>query len=127
MADDIRMRRLHTEKENIKKIDPSKIQIEEQSGYLNRRIAGPSGSREDESTSNNIDAIVFKISFNLKDHPFNLDLLKEKSEYSSSVADDSIDNEIHNTSGFDEETFENNEPIDEMEDREYEFDLIVPK
>ena len=118
---------MNTEKENIKKIDPSKIQIEEQKGYLNRRIAGPSGSREDESTSNSIDATVFKISFNLKDHPFNLDLLKEKSEYSSSVADDSIDNEIHNTSGFDEETFENNEPIDEMEDREYEFDLIVPK
>lgn len=108
MADDIRMRRLHTEKENIKKIDSTKIQIEETKGYLNK-------------------GIVFKISFNLKDHPFNLDLLKERSEFSSSVADDSIDHEIHNASVFDEETFENNEPIDEMEDKEYEFDLIVPK
>ena len=108
MADDIRMRRLNTEKENIKRIDSTKIQVEEQKGFLNK-------------------GIVFKITFNLRDHPYNLDLLKEKSEFSVSAVDDSGDNEIYNTSVIEEEAFENNDPIDEMEDREYEFDLIVPK
>jgi len=104
MADDIRNRRINTEMENIKKIDSTKIQVERKSNYLDN------GS-------------VLSISFNLKDHPYNPRLLKDHTQEMMSMQDA----EGEEPQGDDQDEEEVDEPIDELEDKEYTFDLIVPK
>jgi hypothetical protein len=96
MAEDIKQRRLATEIENLNKIDTAKIQFEK--------------------THSNIDnSTIFKISFNLKDHPYNPKLLYDESELSL-VQESEGDHEPHHDheeSKISEEEFSDNEPVDE--------------
>jgi ubiquitin-protein ligase len=109
MAEEIRNRRLHTEMENIKKIDSSKIQVEKKVGYLDN-------------------GIVLTITFNLKDHLYNPKLLTDQSELSLMAHEgEGEGDKKEETIQDDEEGFSDDEPVDECEDREYTFDLIVPK
>ena len=109
MAEDIKQRRLATEIENLNKIDTAKIQFEK--------------------THSNIDnSTIFKISFNLKDHPYNPKLLYDESELSlmQESEGDQEPHHVHEESKISEEEFSDSEPVDEWEDKEYHFDLIVP-
>lgn len=104
MAEDIRNRRIATELENLEKIDRDKIDYEK-------------------SYRNFDNSLVLHLKFNLRDHPYNPKLLTDKSELS--LADPEDEGE-----GTSEPLIEDDEdlgdPIDEMEDKVYEFDLIVP-
>lgn len=92
MAEDIRNRRLHTEMENINKIDRSKIKVQKRNGLLEN-------------------GIVLKITFNLKDHPYNPKLLSDKSELSLMVNEAEGDHENQEEQKDEEE--HDDEPIDE--------------
>lgn len=106
MAEDIRNRRLHTELENIKKIDKAKFTIRQRQNMLD-------------------DGIVLNVIFNLKHHPYNPKLLTDRSELS--LVKESEDDEEHEEDKDAQSEFSDDDPVDECEDREYEFDLIVPK
>lgn len=109
MAEDIKQRRLATEIENLNKIDSTKISVEK------------TNSNFDNST-------IFKITFNLKDHPYNPRLLYDESELSL-MQDAEADHEHegdHEESKISGEEYSDDEPVDEWEDKEYHFDLIVP-
>jgi ubiquitin-protein ligase len=106
MAEDIRNRRLSTELENINKIDKNKFGIERRQNILE-------------------DGIVLNVTFNLKHHPYNPKLLTDRSELS--LVKESEDDEEQEEDKEAESEFSDDEPVDECEDKEYEFDLIVPK
>ena len=104
MAEDIRNRRLHTEMMNLEKIDSTKIQVEK---------------------ITSIDSgLVFRISFNLKDHPYNMALLHDKSELT--LADHEDEDHSYDENHAETE-FSDDDPVDECEDKAYEFDLYVPR
>lgn len=105
MAEDIRNRRLSTEMSNLEKIDSTKIKIEKSISIDN--------------------GIVLRISFNLRDHPYNMALLNDKSELT--LADNDVEDDQHHEENPFETEFSDDEPVDECEDKEYEFDLYVPK
>ena len=107
MAEEIRNRRLATEMDNLDKIDSSKIQIEKM-------------------TSNVESGLIFRISFNLQNHPYNMALLHDKSELT--LADQDVEDDDQNIVEDPLDTeFSDDDPVDECEDKEYEFDLYVPK
>ena len=86
--------------ENINKIDSNLIQVERSPNYLEN-------------------GTVLTITFNTKNHPYNPRLLRGKSQFLS--YEDAEGEE-------DKQTEEDmHPPINEWEDKEYIFDLIVPK
>ena len=107
MAEEIRNRRFNTEMENLERIDSSKIQVDRKPNYLNN-------------------GTVLSISFNLKDHAYNPRLLKDSSQsiiLPEGEEDDESENKVADEN---EDEEENGDPIDEFEDKQYIFDLIVP-
>lgn len=105
MAEDIRNRRIVTELENLEKIDKEKIDYEK--------------SYRDFDSS-----LILRIRFNLKDHPYHPKLLTDQSELS--LADPEMEAEGEGNAISDDEDEDLGPPIDEWEDKDYEFDLIVP-
>ncbi|CAI2368253.1 unnamed protein product [Moneuplotes crassus] len=105
MAEDIRNRRITTEIENLEKIDREKIDFEKTYRAFDN-------------------SLVLHIRFNLKDHPYNPKFLTDQSELS--LADPEVDCEGEQDHISDEEKEDLGPPVDELEDKEYEFDLIVP-
>ena len=110
MAEQIRERRLKTEMENVNKIDQTKIQIDEKEGFLGN-------------------GKILTLTFNLKDHPFNPKLLKLKDESSLYSHDYDGEGEGNQENTEEDQVDEDakEEPIDNQEDREYQFDLLIPK
>jgi hypothetical protein len=108
MAEEIRNRRLHTELENVKKVNSEIFNIEQATNILDN-------------------GIVLTIKFNLKDHPYNSKLLTDRSELSLMKEDPEGDNDDEEDQKSEEQEFSDEDPIDECEDKEYTFDLIVPK
>ena len=106
MADEIRNRRFNTEMDNIDKINKELIQVERTTGFLGN-------------------GTVLQITFNLKDHPYNPKLLRDNTQSMMSMEDAEGDDDHKDNQNDDEDV--DAQPIDECEDRVYNFDLMVPK
>jgi hypothetical protein len=101
MAEEIRNRRLHTELENVKKVNSEIFNIEQATNILDN-------------------GIVLTIKFNLKDHPYNSKLLTDRSELSLMKEDPEGDNDDEEDQKSEEQEFSDEEILNSF--RSFDLD-----